>query len=98
MGGRCLLLTVGFSCSYPCGSNFLGIGILRCAAFSAAKKRPLLDQGNPDDSISHFHDKLLKLKGMMRTEQGRQAAEARHQTMLVFLDGIQNEANQFKLN
>jgi hypothetical protein len=75
-----------------------GIGILRCAAFSAAKKRPLLEQGNPDDSISHFHDKLLKLKDMMRTKQGQQAAEARHQTMLVFLDGIQSESSQFKLH
>lgn len=76
-------------------SSSTGIGILRCAAYSAAKKRPLVEQGNPDDSISHFHDKLLRLKDMMRTEQGKKAAETRHQTMLVFLEAIGKETTEF---
>lgn len=71
-----------------------GIGIMRCAAFSAAKKRPLLQEGNPDDSISHFHDKLLKLKGMMRTKRGAEMAEQRHATMLAFLASVSSECEQ----
>lgn len=74
--------------------HIAAIGILRCAAFSAAKKRPLLEAGNPEDSVSHFHDKLLKLKDMMRTRQGRSMALQRHETMLCFLEGISGESEQ----
>ncbi len=36
-------------------------------------------------TINHFHEKLLKLKGLMRTEAGRAAAEGRHAFMEAFL-------------
>jgi uncharacterized protein len=72
-------------------NTYLGIGILRCAAFSASKKRPLMETGNPSDSVAHFHDKLLKLKDMMRTPKGIEMAQNRHQTMLDFLEAIEQE-------
>lgn len=68
-----------------------GIGILRCAAFSAAKHRPLYEAGNPSDSVSHFHDKLFKLKGMMRTDEGKRLAGKRHQCMVDFIANIEEE-------
>jgi uncharacterized protein len=64
---------------------------MRCAAFSAAKKRPLADPGNPEDSISHFHDKLFKLKDMLRTAGGRALGERRHQIMLHFIAEVEDE-------
>lgn len=77
-------------------ANFaqLAIGIMRCAAYSAAKGRPLLEKGNPDDAISHFHDKLLKLRGMMRTTKGKSLARARHETMLAFLRSNEEEEGE----
>lgn len=36
-------------------------------------------------SINHFHEKLLKLKGLMNTEPGRALAEERHRYMEGFL-------------
>lgn len=69
---------------------------MRCAAFSASKKRPLLEHGNPEDSVAHFHDKLLKLKGMMRTQLGQQYAERRHECMLMFLEEIGTEQAQMQ--
>ncbi len=36
-------------------------------------------------AINHFFDKLLKLKGAMRTEVGRKEAEKRHRFMVLFL-------------
>ena len=41
--------------------------------------------------VAHFTDKLLKLKGMMKTERGRELAEQRHEVMLSFLQQIQQE-------
>jgi len=55
-----------------------GIGILRCAAFSTSKNRPLYETGNSSDSVTHFHDKLLRLKSMIRTEEGRCMAGKLH--------------------
>lgn len=65
---------------------------MRCAAFSAAKKRPLLEIDNQDDAISHFHDKLLKLKSMIRTPTGKELAFERHDSMLSFLNAMARES------
>ena len=35
--------------------------------------------------VAHFTDKLLKLKGMMKTESGRALAQQRHEFMEHFL-------------
>jgi uncharacterized protein len=56
------------------------IGIGRVFTFTGARtKAPM------DDSIQHFHDKLLKLRSMMKTDVGRQLAEERTLRMEEFL-------------
>ncbi|KAI9471873.1 MAG: hypothetical protein EXX96DRAFT_582058 [Benjaminiella poitrasii] len=69
------------------------IGILRCAAFSGARNRPLFVPENDEVStaISHFHEKLFKLKLLMRTPKGRQLAIERHEFMQQFVNQIQQE-------
>ena len=42
-------------------------------------------------SINHFHEKLLKLKGMLNTEAGRAMAEERHRFMEEFLGRFAEE-------
>ena len=42
-------------------------------------------------TINHFHEKLLKLKDLMKSEAGRKRAEGRHQTMVDFLDKFHAE-------
>ena len=70
------------------------VGIMRCAAFSASKKRPLVELGNPLDAISHFEDKLLLLKSLMRTHEGKRLAQKRHQCMVDFLANIDLECGE----
>ena len=73
------------------------IGIARCSAYSVVINRPLVPtQPNENDkvsSIAHFHDKLLKLVGLLKTEEGRRLGEKRHQFMLEYLDRVQEELN-----
>ncbi|KAI1360204.1 HD domain-containing protein [Xylaria arbuscula] len=57
-----------------------GIGIGRVFTFTGARTKASMD-----DSIQHFHDKLLKLQSMMKTDIGRQLAEERTQRMKEFL-------------
>ncbi|KAI8982206.1 hypothetical protein BDF20DRAFT_865612 [Mycotypha africana] len=94
-------------------------GILRCAAFSGARNRPLYipaidghyqhssegatkkdltrdeylaEQSNKQSSaIAHFHDKLFKLKSMIRTAKGSELAIERHNFMLTFVQQIEKE-------
>ena len=42
-------------------------------------------------TINHFHEKLLKLKGLMKSEAGKRRAEGRHRTMLQFLEHFHAE-------
>lgn len=37
-------------------------------------------------SVNHFYEKLLRLKGMLKTAAGRRVAEERHGFMEAFLD------------
>ncbi|ORX74527.1 hypothetical protein DL89DRAFT_18408 [Linderina pennispora] len=82
-------------------------GVLRCAAFSGARNRTLHDpkdvaiedisyaqyveQGGSGTAVAHFHEKLLKLAGMMKTDAAKQQAKDRHQFMIQFLAQIQQE-------
>ncbi len=55
------------------------IGIARTFAYGGKHGRP------PEDSIDHFHEKLLLLKDLMNTPKGRELAESRHAFMEAFL-------------
>ncbi len=61
------------------------IGIARTFAFGGERKRPL------EDSIQHFHDKLLLLKSEMNTPEGKRIARVRHELMVKFLEELKKE-------
>jgi len=68
-------------------------GIMRCAAYSAVANRPLyLDDPTADTAISHFHDKLLKVYPSLKTELGKKMGARRHQLMLDFIQGVEEES------
>ncbi len=55
------------------------VGIARTFAYGGEHGR------GPDDSIAHFHEKLLLLKDEMNTDTAKAMAEERHAFMLAFL-------------
>jgi len=63
------------------------IGIARTFAFGGKNNRMIYNPNVDDrmDSISHFHDKLLKLKNLMNTEEAKNIAEKRSKYMNEFL-------------
>ena len=63
------------------------IGIARTFAFGGSRGRRLHDpQGlDPNSSVQHFYDKLLRLKDTMHTATGRCLAEERDRYMRTFL-------------
>ena len=61
------------------------IGIARTFAYGGEHGRPL------QESVQHFHDKLLLLKDSMNTETGRQLAEQRHTFLESFLRELWEE-------
>ena len=64
------------------------IGIARTFAYGGEHGRSL------DESIAHFHEKLLLLKDGMNTETGKSLAEERHAFLLVFLSEYQKELKE----
>lgn len=56
------------------------VGIARCFTFGGAKQARTLEH-----SVDHFHDKLVKLGGMMKTKTGRKSAEVRTERLRNFL-------------
>lgn len=77
-------------------------GIMRCAAYSSATNRPLYvpeeDYASNKypkgySAIDHFYDKLLHIKERLKTDAGRAMGEKRHQTMLNFLEAINEESS-----
>lgn len=88
------------------------VGIARCAAFSAARNRPLYDaftregplaRGGPRESrdnssmIGHFHCKLLGLPGLLHTERARQLAAKRVEIMRAFVACLEEEVDPCQL-
>ena len=61
------------------------VGVARTFAFGGEHGRPM------QESIQHFYDKLLKLKGLMNTETGKQIAEKRHAFLEAFLQEYTEE-------
>ncbi|CAN4123784.1 unnamed protein product [Withania somnifera] len=82
------------------------IGIARCFTFGGSRHRVLHDpriQPRSDLSkenymnkeeqttVNHFHEKLLKLKDLMKTKAGKRRAERRHKFMEDFLKEFYEE-------
>ncbi len=64
------------------------IGIARTFAYGGEHGRSL------DDSVAHFHEKLLLLKDELNTETARRLAEPRHAFLERFLEEYKQESNQ----
>ncbi len=76
------------------------VGIARTFHFGGYRNNPIFDPevplepvGNEDEykkynrsTIHHFYDKLLKLKDLMHTSEGKKMAEERHAFMEKFLE------------
>lgn len=64
------------------------IGIARTFAFGGKNSRMIYNPNKSDntDSLSHFYDKLLKLKDLMNTSEAKVIAEERTKYMVEYLD------------
>ena len=73
------------------------IGIVRTIEFGAAFGQPFHVAGNDGShktSISHFHEKLFKLRDLLNTEPARKIAGQREQFMQTFLDQYFDECGE----
>jgi uncharacterized protein len=61
------------------------LGIYRAAMYSAEHRRPL------EGFVSHFEEKLLRLKELMYTEEGKRLAEERDRFMVKYLERLRKE-------
>ncbi|XP_052206259.1 uncharacterized protein LOC127810693 isoform X2 [Diospyros lotus] len=82
------------------------IGIARCFTFGGSRNNALHDPSikprsdlskdqymkkEKQTSVNHFHEKLLKLKDLMKTKAGQRRAEKRHKFMEDFLKELYEE-------
>lgn len=72
------------------------IGIARAFNYGGFRNNsiyiPVETEGNSTPStIGHFYDKLLKLKGLMKTRTGKRLAEERHEVLEKFLEQFYKE-------
>ncbi|VFQ59488.1 unnamed protein product [Cuscuta campestris] len=82
------------------------IGIARCFTFGGSRHRVLHDpkilprsdlskekymNKEEQTTINHFHEKLLKLKDLMKTQAGKRRAERRHKFIEDFLEEFYEE-------
>ncbi len=63
------------------------IGIYRAATYGGEHRRPL------EGFIDHFHEKLLRLRELMYTDEGRRLAEGRHRFMVEYMEQLRRELN-----
>ena len=61
------------------------IGVARAFTFGGARGREIYREGSKNDTISHFYEKLLLVKDLMNTRQGRRMARQRHKFLEAFL-------------
>jgi uncharacterized protein len=64
------------------------VGVGRCFAFGASKGRGL------EDSIAHFEEKLVRLEGMMKTEEGRRLARERTERVQLMMKWWEEETRE----
>jgi uncharacterized protein len=62
------------------------------AMFNRGELKPVARKGG--SAIAHFYDKLVFLKGMLKTPAGRSIGEKRHQFILQFLDQFFSEIGE----
>jgi uncharacterized protein len=81
------------------------IGIARAFTYGGYKNRILYDpeikpqlnmtkeeyKNSTSPTINHFYEKLLLLKDLMKTDEGRKIAKQRHDFMLTYLDQFYSE-------
>ncbi|XP_020586185.1 uncharacterized protein LOC110028606 [Phalaenopsis equestris] len=83
------------------------IGIARCFTYGGStnqilhdpeisprqnlSKEKYMNRAEKSTSINHFHEKLFKLKNIMKTEAGRRRAEKRHKFMETFIEEFYEE-------
>ncbi|KAH9945332.1 uncharacterized protein BXZ73DRAFT_86835 [Epithele typhae] len=60
-------------------------------AFGDVLHAPQDDPVHDQTAVAHFYDKLLHIREKLKTEPGKKMAEKRHQLMLDFLQGIDEE-------
>lgn len=74
------------------------VGVGRCFTYlgASAVRDGRKGEGMPglDDAIEHFHDKLERLQGMMKTETGRKMARARTERLRTFREWWDEEMKQ----
>ncbi len=78
------------------------IGIARAFNYGGFRNNPIYLpaenlQGASKTTIGHFYDKLLRLKGLMNTQTGKQLAEERHRYLEMYLERFFKEW-EFGLN
>ena len=64
------------------------VGVARTFAYGGEHKRPM------EESILHFHEKLLRLKDLMNTETGKKLAAERHEFLETFLKEYDKETQE----
>ncbi len=69
------------------------IGVARAFSYGGFRQRPLYSTDD-NSTIAHFHHKLLKLRDMMKTEQGRIIANERHEFLVLFLEQFARDCHQ----
>ena len=69
------------------------IGIARTFAFGVKNDRMIYspDKNDNNDSLSHFYDKLLKLKDLMNTDTAKKIAEERSEYMTNYVKRFYQE-------
>ena len=83
------------------------IGIARTFNYGGYKNREMYNPSIPPDlnltreayknskapTIDHFYEKLLKLKDLMNTQEGKRRAQQRHEFMELYLEQFYKEWN-----
>lgn len=69
------------------------IGIVRAIEYGTIKRRSFYSANNkdPNTTLAHFYNKLLKLEGLMLTATGKELAAERHQFLLLFISQFYKE-------